>query len=201
MHRGADTYAGAAVPGNPAGAALQAVIDAHRELDEAYRGLAHSHVSEMADVVRGARLQQGMTAEQCRRELRVITGVPGAGKTFLIDRIAAAYRADGWNVRAVSVANSAVDLLRRDSSVPTRSGCSEMFTWEIEEKKRLSKRDLLLSTKSACLPTNRNGIHPAPNTVGRGASSSKSSFTLTPLNAARKSSPSVARAAVIVVVR
>jgi hypothetical protein len=31
-----------------------------------------------------------------------------------------------------------------------------MFTWEIEEKKRLSKRDLLLSTKSACLPPQRD---------------------------------------------
>jgi hypothetical protein len=100
------------------------------------------HVREIADVVRRARLQHGMITEQRsvrlrharRGKLRVITGVPGAGKTFLIDRIADAYRADGYNVRAVLVANSAVDVLRRDSSVPARSVCSEMFTWEIEQK-------------------------------------------------------------------
>jgi hypothetical protein len=40
-------------------------------------------------------------------------GIPGAGKTFLIDRIADAYRADGYNVRAVLAANSPVDVLRR----------------------------------------------------------------------------------------
>jgi hypothetical protein len=60
-----------------------------------------------------------MTAEQCsalayarRRETAGYHRVPGAGKAFLIDRIADD-RADGWNVRTVSVANSAKSHGRR----------------------------------------------------------------------------------------
>jgi len=53
--------------------------------------------------------------------LKVVTGVPSAGKTTLITEVAAAYRDAGYNVRAVSIANSAVDVLRRETDVPARS--------------------------------------------------------------------------------
>lgn len=126
----------------------QAVIDAHQQLEEAYRGMAASKIAAVA-----TNTPEGLTPEQriafeyattAGGKLRVITGVPGFGKTFLIDPIAEAYRAKGYRVRAVSVANSAVDVLRQDTDVPARSVCSEIFTWGIDDKQRLGPRDVLI---------------------------------------------------------
>jgi hypothetical protein len=82
--------------------------------------------------------------------LKVITGVPGAGKTRLIDAVAAAYAEAGYNVRAVSVANSAVDVVMRETSVPARSVTNEVDEWG-KGRGRLTHRDLLIIDEASTL--------------------------------------------------
>ncbi len=84
--------------------------------------------------------------------LKVITGVPGAGKTVLITEVAAAYREAGYNVRAVSIANSAVDVLRRETDVPARSVAKELHEWS-QEREQLGRRDLLVVDEVSTLGT------------------------------------------------
>jgi len=84
--------------------------------------------------------------------LKVITGVPGAGKTALITEVAAAYREAGYNVRSVSIANSAVDVLRRETDVPARSVAKELYEWS-QEREHLGRRDLLVIDEVSTLGT------------------------------------------------
>jgi len=84
--------------------------------------------------------------------LKVVTGVPGAGKTTLITAVAAAYRDAGYNVRAVSIANSAVDVLRRETDVPARSIAKELYEWS-QDRERLGSRDLLIIDEVSTLGT------------------------------------------------
>jgi len=84
--------------------------------------------------------------------LKVITGVPGAGKTALITEVAAAYREAGYNVRAVSIANSAVDVLRRETDVPARSVAKELYEWS-QEREQLGRSDLLVVDEVSTLGT------------------------------------------------
>jgi len=84
--------------------------------------------------------------------LKVITGVPGAGKTTLVTEVAAAYRDVGYNVRAVSIANSAVEVLRRETDVPARSIAKELYEWS-QERERLGPRDVLIIDEVSTLGT------------------------------------------------
>ena len=84
--------------------------------------------------------------------LKVVTGVPGAGKTTLITEVAAAYRDAGYNVRAVSIANSAVDVLRRETDVPARSIAKELYEW-LQDRERLGSRDVLIIDEVSTLGT------------------------------------------------
>jgi len=84
--------------------------------------------------------------------LKVITGVPGAGKTALITEVAAAYREAGYNVRSVSIANSAVDVLRRETDVPARSVAKELYECS-QEREQLGRRDLLVVDEVSTLGT------------------------------------------------
>jgi molybdopterin-guanine dinucleotide biosynthesis protein len=126
----------------------QAVQQAHNDLEAAYRGMAGDRIGAIATAVPdGLTPDQRMAFEYATGaggKLRLITGVPGAGKTHLLDSIADAYRAKGFNVRAVSVANSAVEVLRQDTTIPARSVCAEVFTWATDDKKRLGPKDLLI---------------------------------------------------------
>ncbi len=85
-------------------------------------------------------------------QLKVITGVPGAGKTQLIREIGTAYQEAGYNVRAVSVANSAVEILRRETDVPARSVAKELYEWG-QDRERLTNRDLLIIDEASTLGT------------------------------------------------
>jgi hypothetical protein len=80
--------------------------------------------------------------------LKVITGVPGAGKTTLIKDVAAGYAAAGYRVRAVAVANSAVDVLRRETSLPSRSVARELLDLRRQDSaqqgSRLTSRDVVI---------------------------------------------------------
>ena len=76
------------------------MLQAHAELDAALRGLAEARIGAIADGV-----PAGLTDDQKRAfryatgaggKLRTITGVPGAGKTRLINAVADAYRAEGY---------------------------------------------------------------------------------------------------------
>ena len=84
--------------------------------------------------------------------LKVVTGVPGAGKTTLISEVAAAYRDAGYNVRALSVANSAVDVLRRETDVPGQSVAKQLYEWS-QGRERLGNRDLLIVDEALTLGT------------------------------------------------
>jgi hypothetical protein len=109
--------------------------------------LADARIGAVADAV-----PAGLTEDQKRAfryateaggKLRTITGVPGAGKTRLINAVADAYRTEGYTVRAVSVANSAVEVLRTDTDVPARSVAAELWQWS-QDRERLGPRDLLI---------------------------------------------------------
>jgi len=133
------------------------VLDAERTLAAAADGLA----SNKRDVAI-TRSPDGRLDEQQQRayayatdddaRLKVITGVPGAGKTRLISEIGAAYQDAGYNVRGVSVANSAVDVLRRETDVPGRSVAKELYEWG-QDRERLTNRDLLIIDEVSTLGT------------------------------------------------
>ncbi|MDH2910092.1 MAG: AAA family ATPase, partial [Candidatus Eremiobacteraeota bacterium] len=77
------------------------------------------------------------------RDLSLITGVPGAGKTTLVRDIAAAYREAGYTVRAVAVANAACDVLLRETDLPARNVAKELYEWG-EGRAQLTNRDVLI---------------------------------------------------------
>jgi len=133
------------------------VLDAEQTLATAADGLASSR----RDVVIARPASPQLDEQQQRAYayathddacLKVITGVPGAGKTRLISEIGAAYQDAGYNVRAVSVANSAVDVLRRETDVPARSVAKELYEWG-QDRERLTNRDLLLIDEVSTLGT------------------------------------------------
>jgi len=133
------------------------VLDAERALATAADGLA----SQRRDVAIARQPDQRHDEQQQRAyayatgndaRLKVITGVPGAGKTRLISEIGAAYQDAGYNVRAVSVANSAVDVLRRETDVPARSVAKELYEWG-QDRERLTNRDLLIIDEVSTLGT------------------------------------------------
>ncbi len=138
------------------------VLDAERTLAAAADGLA----SNKRDVAI-TRSPDGRLDEQQQRayayatdddaRLKVITGVPGAGKTRLISEIGAAYQDAGYNVRAVSVANSAVDVLRRETDVPARSVAKELYEWA-QDRERLTNRDLLIIDEVSTLGTAQGAV-------------------------------------------
>ena len=133
------------------------VLEAERTLAAASDGLA----SNRRDVAIVRPASQQLDEQQQRAyayatdddaRLKVITGVPGAGKTRLISEIGAAYQEAGYNVRAISVANSAVDVLRRETDVPARSVAKELYEWG-QDRERLTNRDLLIIDEVSTLGT------------------------------------------------
>jgi len=133
------------------------VLEAERTLAAAADGLA----SNRRDVAIARPASQQCDEQQQRAyayatdddaRLKVITGVPGAGKTRLIGEIGAAYQDAGYNVRAMSVANSAVDVLRRETDVPARSVAKELYEWS-QDRERLTNRDLLIIDEVSTLGT------------------------------------------------
>ncbi len=133
------------------------VLDAEHTLAAAADSLASSR----RDVAIARPASQHLDQQQQRAyvyatdddaRLKVITGVPGAGKTRLISEIGAAYQEAGYNVRAISVANSAVDVLRRETDVPARSVAKELYEWG-QDRERLTNRDLLIIDEVSTLGT------------------------------------------------
>jgi len=133
------------------------VLKAEATLAEATHGLA----SERRGVAIARPASERLDEQQRRAydyavaddsRLKVITGVPGAGKTALITEVAAAYREAGYNVRSVSIANSAVDVLRRETDVPARSVAKELYEWS-QEREQLGRRDLLVVDEVSTLGT------------------------------------------------
>ncbi len=133
------------------------VLEAERTLAAAADGLA----SNRRDVAIARPASQQLDEQQQRAYayatddnacLKVITGVPGAGKTRLISEIGAVYQDAGYNVRAISVANSAVDVLRRETDVPARSVAKELYEWG-QDRERLTNRDLLIIDEVSTLGT------------------------------------------------
>jgi len=138
------------------------VLDAERTLAAAADGLA----SNRRDVAIARPASQQLDEQQQRAyayatdddaRLKVISGVPGAGKTRLISEIGAAYQDAGYNVRAVSVANSAVDVLRRETDVPARSVAKELYEWG-QDRERLTNRDLLIIDEVSTLGTSQGVV-------------------------------------------
>lgn len=82
--------------------------------------------------------------------LSVITGVPGAGKTTLVNEIAEAYRDAGYNVRATAVSNKACDVLQRETDVPVRNTAKELYEWS-EGRGQLTNRDVLIIDEASML--------------------------------------------------
>ena len=133
------------------------VLAAEQILTTAAQGLATT--SRGVAITRPA--SERLDEQQCRAydyaiaddaRLKVITGVPGAGKTTLITEVAAAYRDAGYNVRAVSIANSAVEVLRRETDVPARSIAKELYEWS-QDRERLGSRDVLIIDEVSTLGT------------------------------------------------
>jgi len=138
------------------------VLEAEHTLAAAADGLA----SNRRDVAIARPASQHLDEQQQRAyayatddnaRLKVITGVPGAGKTRLISEIGAAYQDAGYNVRAISVANSAVDVLRRETDVPARSVAKELYEWG-QDREQLTNRDLLIIDEVSTLGTAQGAV-------------------------------------------
>jgi len=134
-----------------------AVLEAEHRLDAAARGLALAALPTAIDRPAGAHLDEQQlrayayaTADDAR--LKVVTGVPGAGKTTLIAEVAAAYEAAGYRVRAVSVANAAVQVLERETRLPARSVAKELYEWG-QGREELGARDVLIVDEVSTLGT------------------------------------------------
>jgi hypothetical protein len=134
-----------------------AVLEAERNLDTAARGLAQTPRSVAITRDAGAHLDEQQrrayayaVADDAR--LKVITGVPGAGKTTLIADVAAAYEEAGYRVRAVSVANAAVQVLERETALPARSIAKELHEWG-QGRAQLGARDVLIVDEVSTLGT------------------------------------------------
>jgi len=133
------------------------VLKAEDELREAVVGLAGARrdvaiarpASERLDEQQRRAYDYAVAADS---RLKVITGVPGAGKTTLISEVSAAYESAGYNVRAVSIANSAVDVLRRETTVPAQSVAKELYEWS-QDRAKLGARDLLIIDEVSTLGT------------------------------------------------
>jgi hypothetical protein len=137
------------------------VLAAEQTLATAATGLAAQRRD--VDITRPAAGRDGVRLDEQQQRayayatddnarLKVITGVPGAGKTRLINEVATAYAEAGYNVRAVSVANSAVDVLQRETNVPARSVAKELYEWG-QDRDRLTNRDLLIIDEVSTLGT------------------------------------------------
>ena len=134
-----------------------AVLEAERTLDTAARGLAQTPQEIAITRDAGAHLD-----EQQRRayayavaddsRLKVVTGVPGAGKTTLIADVAAAYEEAGYRVRAVSIANTAVQVLEAETNLPARSIAKELHEWG-QGRSQLGARDVLIVDEVSTLGT------------------------------------------------
>lgn len=142
------------------------VVSEERSAMRSARDLAAGHLSR--DIRRPAseRLdaQQRVAYEYATaREgrLKVITGVPGSGKTALLREVAAGYESAGFRVRGVAVANSAVDVLRRETSISARSVAKELYELRRDgnahDRTRLSSHDVVLIDEVSTLGTEQGG--------------------------------------------
>lgn len=68
-------------------------------------------------------------ATKSSSRLKVITGVPGAGKSTIINEIAKAYEEAGYRVRLVAPTHAAVAILRGDNELPSRTVSKEVYEW------------------------------------------------------------------------
>jgi hypothetical protein len=135
----------------------QAVLDAERELQRAVVGMKTGANAIRREAPPRLDEQQRAAFDYILAggsRLKIVTGVPGSGKTTLINAIAEAYTAAGYTVRAVSIANSAVDVLRRETTVPARSVAKELWEWG-QGRERLGKRDLLVIDEVSTLGTDQ----------------------------------------------
>jgi len=135
----------------------EAVIEAEHTLDEAARGLAEEPRFIAITRDAGDHLDEQQrhayayaVAEDSR--LKVVTGVPGAGKTTLIAEVAAAYAEAGYCVRAVAIANTAVQVLEEETNLPARSIAKELHEWN-QGRAQLGARDVLIVDEVSTLGT------------------------------------------------
>lgn len=96
--------------------------------------------------------REGYVRATSSRQLELITGVPGSGKTYLLDAVARAWQSSGYRVRAVSVANQAVKVIRNDTRISARTVAKEIYEWE-QGRDRLTDRDVLIIDEVSMLDT------------------------------------------------
>jgi ATP-dependent exoDNAse (exonuclease V) alpha subunit len=135
----------------------QAVLEAQRTLDTAARRLAQAPQEIVITRDAGAHRDEQQrrayayaVADDAR--LKVVTGIPGAGKTTLIADVAAAYEEAGYRVRAVSIANTAVQVLEQETNLPARSIAKELHEWG-QDRGQLGARDVLIVDEVSTLGT------------------------------------------------
>jgi hypothetical protein len=82
--------------------------------------------------------------------LKVVTGVPGSGKTTLISDVATAYEASGYRVRGLAVANAAVDVLHRETGIDAQNTTAQIHAWN-RDSERLESWDVVFIDEASML--------------------------------------------------
>ena len=123
-------------------AAVQAVFERRRTLSlraasqelDAQQRAAYEHLADGAS------------------DLKVVTGIAGAGKSRLLREVCAAYSEAGYDVIGSAVAGSAARVLGEEANIPTRTMARLLLDVE-GGKQRLSERSVVVVDEASMLGT------------------------------------------------
>ena len=134
------------------------ILVSEQQLYVAARALANGEVAlgvptRAASKTLDDQQREGYMRATSSRQLELITGVPGSGKTYLLNDVARAWQRSGYRVRAVSIANQAVKAIRSETCISARTVAKEIYEWE-HGRDRLTNSDVIIIDEVSMLDSN-----------------------------------------------
>lgn len=135
----------------------QAILRDEQQLCSVTRALAAGEAAHGAPARAPSKtLDEQQTEAYARatsgRQLEMVTGTPGSGKTHLLDEVAKAWKKEGYRARAVSISNQAVRAINDETSLSARTAAKETWEWS-QGRDRLTDRDVLIIDEVSMLDT------------------------------------------------